>query len=549
MVTKTCKQVEDYIQIVRSGEIAVCQEQILMCDLLEDVLKHEDVYFDIDQLQRYLSFQKYFPYDLLPWELFCFAVHNTLYKSNGQLRFPVLVILVGRGAGKNGYLAFEDFALLTPVNGVMHYDIDIFATSEDQAAATFNDIYDVLENNETRFKGKFEWNKEVIRNVKTKSEIHFRTSNPKTKDGGRPGKIDFDEYHAYEDYKLINVAVTGLGKKKYPRRTIITTQGDVRDGPMDKLLKKCISILKRECDDNGTFPFICRLDSDDEIEKPEMWDKANPSLRYFPDLQQEMKIEFADYLEDPISNAAFATKRMNRPKENMDLHVTKWENIETATRAVPDLSGWDCICGIDFASFSDFAAVVLLFKKGEERYIITHGWVCRHSADYKRIKAPLEEWEKAGMLTIVDEVEIFPEYLTDWICIQGRKYNILRIVLDNFRYSLMKKALDAIGYKATSDKKTSKVHVIRPSDKYIVAPKVLSIFNRGLLAWGEIAALMRWYVWNTKLTRKPNGNMEFEKIEERSRKNDGFMAYVAALCDEDLIKERVKPKQRLATIC
>lgn len=549
MVMKTCKEVENYIKIVRSGEVAVCREQIMMCDLLEKILEKEDVYFDTDQLEKYLSFQKYFPYELLPWELLCFAVHNTLYKGNGQLRFPVLVVIVGRGAGKNGYLAFEDFALITPVNNIMHYDIDIFATSEDQAAATFNDIYDVLESNENKFKGKFEWNKEVIRNVKTKSEIQFRTSNPKTKDGGRPGKVDFDEYHAYEDYKLINVAVTGLGKKKHPRRTIISTQGDVRDGPLDKLLKKCIEILKGECEDNGTFPFICRLDTDEEIEDPKMWDKANPSLRYFPDLQQEMQIEFTDYLDDPISNAAFATKRMNRPKENMDLHVTRWKNVEAATREIPDVSGWDCICGIDFASFSDFAAVVLLFKKGEDRYIITHSWVCKNSADYKRIKAPLEEWEKAGMLTIVDEVEIFPEYLTDWIYTQGRKYNILRIVLDNFRYSLMKKALDSIGYKATSDKKTSKVHVIRPSDKYIVAPKVLSLFNRGLIAWGETAVLMRWYVWNTKLTRKPNGNMEFEKIEERSRKNDGFMAYVAALCDEDLIKERIKPRQRLATIC
>ncbi len=548
-MTTICDEVQAYIDIVRSGEVPVCREQTLMCDFLEDVLKNEDVYFDTEQLKRYLSFQKYFPYKLLPWELFCFAVHNTLYKSDGQLRFPVLVIVVGRGAGKNGYLAFEDFALITPVNGVMHYDIDIFATAEDQAAATFNDVYDVLDNNEKEFKGKFYWNKEVIRNLRTKSEIRFRTSNPKTKDGGRPGKVDFDEYHAYEDYKLINVAVTGLGKKKHPRRTIISTQGDVRDGPLDKLIKKCIAILQRECEDNGTFPFICRLDSDEEITKPEMWDKANPSLRYFPDLQQEIMIEFADYTEDPISHAAFATKRMNRPQDSAELHVTRWENIEAATRALPDMAGWDCICGIDYASFSDFASVVLLFKKGEERYIITHSWICKNSADYKRIKAPLEEWEKAGLLTIVHEAEIFPEYLTDWIRERGKKYNILRVVLDHFRYALVKKALESIGYKESSDKEKTKVHLIRPSDKYIVAPKVLSIFNRQLLVWGSLAPLMRWFTWNTKITRKPNGNMEFEKIEERSRKNDGFMAYVAALCDEDCIKERVRPKQRLSTIC
>lgn len=541
----TCKYIQEYIDIVRSGEVAVCQEQIQMCEFLEVVLEQEDVYVDEEQLERYLNLQKYFPFRLLPWEKFCFAVHNTLYKRNGQLRFPNLVILVGRGAGKNGYLAFEDFALITPVNGVQKYHIDIFATSEDQASATFNDIYDILDSDEKTFKGKFEWNKEVIRNVKTKSEIRFQTSNPKTKDGGRPGKVDFDEYHAYEDTKLINVAVTGLGKKKYPRRTIISTQGDVRDGPLDKLLTKCERILKGEVPDNGTFPFICRLDSDEEITKPKMWDKANPSLRYFPDLQQEIEIEFSDYLEDPISNSAFATKRMNRPKENLDVHVTKWENVLATNKPVPDMQGWDCICGIDYASLDDFASVLLLFKKGEQRYVITHSWVCRNSRDWDRIKYPIEAAEKEGLLTIVNDVEIEPEYLTEWIREAGKEYNIKKICLDHFRYALMKKALKNIGFEATKDER-SKVHLIRLNDKRIIAPKVFSIFNRQLIAWAN-NSLMRWYTWNVKITKK-NGNIDFEKIEEKSRKTDGFMALVAALVDEDEIIERKIPGRMVSTM-
>lgn len=74
-------------------------------------------------------------------------------------------------------------------------------------------MYDVLEQNAVKMKRHFRWNKEVIKNLKTGSELRFRTSNAKTKDGGRPGKVDFDEYHAYENSALIDVAVTGLGKK------------------------------------------------------------------------------------------------------------------------------------------------------------------------------------------------------------------------------------------------------------------------------------------------------------------------------------------------
>lgn len=140
-----CKEIDEYIAYVRSGKYRVCEEQILLCDFVEKVFREEDIYVDEEQLQRYLGMQKYFPYKLVLWEKFCFALHNCTYRSDGELRFPNLFILVGRGAGKNGYLAFENFCLLTPVNGVMHYDIDMFATSEKQAKATFKDIYEILE--------------------------------------------------------------------------------------------------------------------------------------------------------------------------------------------------------------------------------------------------------------------------------------------------------------------------------------------------------------------------------------------------------------------
>lgn len=88
--------------------------------------------------------------------------------------------------------------------------------SEDQAKSSWQDVYDILNEKESVMKKHFYWNKEVIKNLKTGSEFRYRTSSPKTKDGGRPGKVDFDEYHAYENYKLIDVATTGLGKKQYP---------------------------------------------------------------------------------------------------------------------------------------------------------------------------------------------------------------------------------------------------------------------------------------------------------------------------------------------
>ncbi len=60
---------------------------------------------------------------------------------------------------------------------------------------------------------------------------------------------------------------------------------------------------------------------------------------------------------------------------------------------------------------------------------------------------------------------------------------------------------------------------------------------------------MRWYTWNVKAEINDKGNVEYKKIEPKSRKTDGFMAFAAAMTQEDKIKARVKIGGRLRTIC
>lgn len=540
---KICKQIDEYIKFVRSEEAIVCKEQLLLCDFVEKVFAEEDVYVDEKQLERYLGLQKHFPYKLLPWETFCFALHNCTYRGDGQLRFPMLFILVARGAGKNGYLAFEDFALVTPINGIKYYNIDIFATSEKQAKTTFKDIYNILEDNENYFKNYFNWNQECITNIKTGSEIRYHTKAPGTKDGGRPGKIDHDEFHAYPNFELVEVTLTGLGKKKHPRRTIITTQGDLRDGPLDRTLELALQRLEGKIPDNGMLPFICWLDEPEEVHDKNMWHKANPSLKYFPNLQHEMDMEYEDYVLDPANHTSFMTKRMNRPPKETQYNVTKWDNLVAATEELPELTGRSCVAGIDYAKTDDFVVAGLLFKVGEKYYWLHHTWVCRHSKDLPRIKYPLEDDEAAGVLTFVDEVEISPDLIVEWLRTMAKKYTIESIAIDNFRYALLANALKSIGF--TPENK--KVRLVRPSDIMKVAVVIGHVFAMQLITWGK-SKIMRWYTWNTKAVIDGKGNTTYEKISEKDRKTDGFMAFVAAMTEEGKIKQRPKIGRRLSTV-
>lgn len=527
-----CPEITTYLDMIEhDDEYPVCKWQKMLGNFVKNVFETENLSINHEQLSKYLGYQKYFPYKLFEWEIFMFALHNCVYREDGLLRFPEAFLYMGRGGGKNGYLSFEDFCLLTPVNGVKDYHIDIFANSEDQAKTSFTDVYNVMERNERKLQKFFKWNLEVITSRQTGSQLRFRTSNAKTKDGGRPGKVDFDEFHAYENYDVVRVAKTGLGKKEFPRSTIITTDGDVRDGPLDHMLARSKQILQGAIPDNGLLPFICKLDAKEEVNEERNWYKANPSLRYFPNLMDELRREYADYRMDNIGNAAFMTKRMNIPQGSMETEVTAWENIVACSRPAkrePDV--W--VAGMDFARTTDFVTVVLFGLAGDEWVWRQHTWVCSQCKDLSRIKFPIQDAVERGLITWVEDVEIPPELPAKWLSEQMAVKRVIGVAIDDYRFGIMKKALEGVGFVAGKD---GNILQVKGRNIMQIAPRLIAKLNRQQVAFGD-DALMRWYINNTKQLLDTRGNITFGKIEPKTRKTDGFMAAVAAVTMVDRLE-------------
>lgn len=534
-MTQLPDEIKEYILAVENGTINACSEQKKLARYVREIFEKESLRVDYDKIRKYLSFQQYFEWDLLPWEKFALISLLCVFdKANGLPRWSELFVLCGRGAGKNGFLAYLAFCMLSPANDIPYYFVDICANSEEQAKTSFDDLYNILETPEhsKKLKNFFRWTKEEIVCTKTRSKLKFRTNNPKGKDGLRSGAVFFDEIHAYQNWDNINVFTTGLGKKPHPRKVYVTTNGEVRDGPLDQFIDKSLKILNGEIPDNGFLPFICRLDDEAEVHDPDNWEKANPSLPYLPTLKEQMKREYADYLLDPVTNNEFMTKRMNRPQGRKDTGVATWENILKTNRELPDLTGKSCVCGIDYTKTTDFASAVLLFKRDETYHAIHHSWFCDKSNDKHRIKIPLGDMAERGLLTIVYDVEINPAVIAEWIQQQRMKYNIEKVAIDSYRYTLLSKSLRDIGFDAND----GAVKLVRPSDIMLIQPKINSLFLGGRIAWGD-DPLMRWYTNNTKLEPAPNNNFKYGKIEPKSRKTDGFMAFVAAMTLDDELPE------------
>ena len=239
--------------------------------------------------------------------------------------------------------------------------------------------------------------------------------------------------------------------------------------------------------------------------------------------------------------SAFMTKRMNIPSGTVEIKVCSYEKIKLTNREIPDLDGWICTCGIDFSKITDFVSVNLHFRDENNRYDINRSWLCKRSKDIPRIKAPLAEWERRGLLTIVDDVEIHPEVIVDYIQLAMTQYCIKGIAIDDFRYALLAGALREIGFDAKTYKN---LKLVRPSDIMRVATVIDSCFANDNFIWGDNPVL-RWGTNNTKMIpygRKPGkkddadiGNYVYGKIEAKSRKTDPFMALVASMTIEDMI--------------
>ncbi len=523
----SCPEIMEYIEMVEhpEPEYPVCLEQTLLVNMIRAIFDAEELYVEKAKLQKYLNLQKYLPFSLFPWEKALFALHNCVRTAEGRLRWPELLGYMGRGGGKNGYLTFEDFALISPVNGIQKYNIDIFANAEDQARTSFDDVWNIMEANERKLGRFFEWNRERILCKSTGSVFRFRTSNAKTKDGGRPGKVDFDEYHAYENYDIVRVAKTGLGKVMDPRTTIISTDGDVRDGPLDHLLSRSRQILTGVIPDNGLLPFICKLDKKEEVADEKNWHKANPSLRYFPTLLDTMRREYADYVLDNIGNAAFMTKRMNIPQGNLESEVTSWENIKACSRAPKSLpTVW--VAGIDFAKTTDFVGALIFGINAEGEWVWQqHTWVCSACKDLSRIKFPVQDAVEKGYITWVEDVEISGEYPAKWIEEQKRTKNIVAVAVDDYRFGIIKAELQRAGFVAGKD---GNVKMVKGRDIMQIAPMLIAKFARQEIAFGD-DPVMRWNINNTKQALDSRGNITFGKIEPKTRKTDTFMAGVAAV--------------------
>ena len=542
------REILNYIEIVESDNPRSCKEQLALAAYVRRVFNTEEIYIDTERKEKYFSLEKYFPFQLFPWERFLTVLWLCTFQPDGFPRWKTLMALVARGAGKDGFIAFLAMCLTSPYNPAPDYDIDICANDEVQAMRPLKRLIKVLERRgqQAKLNRFYHHTQETITGLKNGGAIHGWANNAKNRDGLESGAIVFNEVHQYVSFDNVTVFTTGLGKKSEPREGIFSSNGKVNDGPLDSWLQQGMRILFENEKDHRFLPFICRLEKEEQVRDPANWAMANPSWAYLPTLRQETEDEYFGWLAEPERHGDFLPKRMGIRKGFTELAVTDYEKILATKRELPppeEMKRWTCVAGLDYAELNDWASAVLLFRRGAERIVICHTWICAKSKTLPRVRVPWQDWVTAGYCTLVQEETIDPKLLAAWLQAAAKTYTIKKFAMDFFRWTLVSEAMIAAGFDA-KDKK--KVLLIRPRDVMKVEPLIASIFDRGLYVWGDYPPL-RWATNNTKRipaarsVGSDTGNFYYGKIEAKSRKTDPFMALVAAECVEDALPQNSGP--------
>lgn len=566
--------INDYIDYVDANPDETSEDiKLLVKNIINPTLKRDDIILDDEMFNTCIKFCEKWFYYLFPYQKFLYACVFIYEKSNPDVVvFSDIFQVMGRGNGKDGMLVPLALFLTTHFYGIPNYHIDIVATSETQAIDTFNVAYNMLEKNKRIMSKMFYWNKTMIINKRTKSRMRYNTSSAKTKDGKQTGMVIFNELHAYEDDKQINVYTSGLGKVKHARVWTISTNGHLREGPFDKKIEASKQVLNGSPNLVGLLPLLFRITNEEDVHKPmelvmrkltdethtsiedvewTRWIKSNPSLKYMPVLQDRV---YKDYIKirttEPSGKNEFYTKRMNMPMRDDGVLVTSWENILKSSysdienkieRQLPNDINPNAIVGIDFASFQDFTSAGFLTRDGDDYVYRSKTWICKQSKFFNEIKFPFKDFGNQGFndFEIVDEPYIREEMVVEWVVREMVNYNVLKIVMDSHRFMGLRQAFDSHGLEEeTRENKNGLIRRIRlPGSIYnMVIPIIEREFIKGTLNFGD-SAIMRWAINNTKIVTT-GSNLAYGKIEEKLRKNDTYMGFVHAFSARELIEEK-----------
>lgn len=207
--------------------------------------------------------------------------------------------------------------------------------------------------------------KKGIENFFTGSIIEIRPMSIDKLQGLRCKIATVDEWLS-GDIREDVVGAIEQGASKVDDYLIIATssEGTVRNGSGDTIKMELMKILKGEYPAHNVSIWWYKLDSIDEVSRPEMWLKANPNIGKTVTYETYQKdVERAE--NAPAVRNDILAKRFGIPMEGYTYFFTYEETLPHRKR---DYWQMPCALGADLSQGDDFCAFTFLFPLSNEAF-------------------------------------------------------------------------------------------------------------------------------------------------------------------------------------
>ena len=456
--TATPKYYGRFREAVMRGEIPVNKEIAMEMDRIDSLIANPGVWCDNDAVEGFIAFcenemtltdgsdvQMLDTFKLWAEQIFCWYYYVTRsvwepYEDRPGGRFVTKRIkkrlitkqylIVARSAAKSLYETFLQAYFLT---------VDTSTTNQITTAPTMRQAEEVTTAFATaiaRSKGplfkfltagslqnttgnvadrkKLASTKKGIQNFLTNSILEIRPMSIDKLQGLRVKCSTIDEWLSCE-IREDPIAAIEQGAAKVDDYLIVavSSEGTIRNGIGDTIKMELMSILKGDYVNPHVSIFYYKLDSIEEVNKPETWLKANPNLGKTVTYETyQLDVERAE--KAPATRNDILAKRFGIPLEGYTYFFPYEETLPH-----PHRSFWQmpCSMGCDLSQGDDFCAFTFLFPlPGGAFGIKTRNYISEFTLSKlpEAMRRKYEQFMQEGTLavmsgTVLDMMQVYDD--------------------------------------------------------------------------------------------------------------------------------------------
>lgn len=433
-------------EAVIRGDIPICKEIEMEMHRIDDLIANPAMYYDPEPVEGWVKFCEneltltdgsdlhlLDSFKLWGEQVFCwyYFKERTVYRPHPtghggryvkkRIKKRLITkqyLIVGRGAAKSLYDTCIQAYYLTVDPSTTHQITTAFTMKQAEEVMTpfktaiirskgplFQYMTEGSLQNTTGSKAnrqKLASTKVGIQNFITGSYLEIRPMTIDKLQGLRCKIATVDEWLS-ADVRENPIEAIEQGASKNDDYLIIATssEGTVRNGSGDTVKMDLMKILKGDYIDPHTSIWWYKLDSIDEVGKPEMWIKANPNIDKTVTYEvYQQAVEKAE--NSPYNRNDILAKRFGIPMEGQTYFFTYEETLLHKKRSYWQMP---CSLGADLSQGDDFCAFTFLFPLGGGKFgVKTRNYI----SEVTLRKLPAAMRVKYDMFIQEDSLKVMP---------------------------------------------------------------------------------------------------------------------------------------------